>query len=376
MISISVFLILVFMLSKEELERYDRHLKLAEVGKDGQERLKASKVLIIGAGGLGCPILQYLTAAGVGCLGVIDDDIIDESNLQRQILFNPEDVGKLKVSIAIQKLKTQNPFIKFKEYKERLTNQNAIKIFKNYDIIVDGTDNFSTRYLINDACVLTNKPLVYGSIHKFEGQISVFNYNNGPSYRCLFPSPPKENQLPNCSEIGVLGVLPGVVGTFQATEVLKIILQKGIVLSGQLRIMNLLDNSSLSLSVERNQVEIDKVLENGLLDNYDVFCGINLKLDREEYTIENIESLILDSTIIFLDVRDEWEQPRVPHLNALEISIDKLEEAEASIPKDKTVIVFCQTGARSEQVISYLKQQFGYTNLYNLGGGIDNYIQK
>jgi adenylyltransferase/sulfurtransferase len=363
------------MLTNTEKNRYDRHLKLSEVGLEGQELLKAAKVLVVGAGGLGCPILQYLTAAGVGTIGVIDDDVIDESNLQRQVLFGTDDTGKHKVTTAINKLKTQNPFVVFKEFKVRLTNKNVLELFQEYDIIVDGTDNFSTRYLINDACVISNKPLVYGSIYKFEGQISVFNYNNGPSYRCLFPSPPKENQLPNCSEIGVLGVLPGVIGTLQATEVLKIILQKGTVLSGQLRIMNLLENSNLTLAIERNQIEIDQVLQNGLLDDYQLFCGVEVKLDQEVYTIEDIEVLKSDSNVVFMDVREEWEQPRVPELKALEISLDELEESIQSIPRDKKVIVFCQTGGRSQQVISFLGSHFDFTNLYSLEGGILNYNQ-
>lgn len=364
------------MLTNAEKNRYDRHIKLSEVGLEGQGKLKSAKVLVVGAGGLGCPILQYLTAAGVGTIGVIDDDVIDESNLQRQILFDDKDIGRHKVTTAIQKLKSQNPFIIFKEYRERLTNKNALDIFKIYDIVVDGTDNFSTRYLINDGCIITNKPLVYGSIYQFEGQVSVFNYNNGPSYRCLFPNPPKESQLPNCSEVGVLGVLPGVIGSFQATEVLKIILNKGVVLSGQLRIMNLLENTNLTLSVKRNQKEISKVLESGLLDNYELFCGLPLKPQENYYSLQNIEELINNSNIVFVDVREEWEQPRVDHLKALEIPLDELEEAVNSIPRNKSVVVFCQTGGRSKQVVSYLETQHSFTNLYSLEGGIMNYIQK
>lgn len=364
------------MLSKEEFGRYDRHIKLSEVGLEGQGKLKSAKVLVVGAGGLGCPILQYLTAAGVGTIGIVDDDVIDESNLQRQILFDDKDIGRHKVTTAIEKLKLQNPFVTFIEHKDRLTNKNALDILENYDIVVDGTDNFSTRYLINDACIITNKPLVYGSIYQFEGQVSVFNYKNGPSYRCLFSTPPKENQLPNCSEVGVLGVLPGVIGSFQATEVLKIILNKGVVLSGQLRIMNLLENTNLTLSVKRNQKEISKVLESGLLDNYELFCGLSLKPQENYYSLQNIEELINDSNIVFVDVREEWEKPRVDHLKALEISLDELEEAVNSIPKNKSVVVFCQTGGRSKQVVSYLETQHSFTNLYSLEGGIMNYIQK
>lgn len=358
------------MLTNIEKNRYDRHLKLSEVGLEGQERLKAAKVLVIGAGGLGCPILQYLSAAGVGTIGVIDDDVIDESNLQRQVLYATEDIGKHKVTTAIQNLKAQNPFVSFNEYKERLTNQNALEIFKDYDIIVDGTDNFSSRYLINDASIITNKPLVYGSIYKFEGQLSVFNYENGPSYRCLFPNPPKENQLPNCSEIGVLGVLPGVIGTLQATEVLKIILQRGKVLSGELKIMNLLENTSLTLNIDRNQQEIDKVLETGLIENYDLFCGVKQK--TYAYNRGNLESLIKDPDVIFLDVREQWEQPRIDRLKALEFPLNQLEQFVEEIPKDKVVIVFCQMGIRSYNAIQFLNEKYGFTNLYNLEGGIKN----
>ena len=364
------------MLTQSEKNRYDRHIKLSEVGLSGQERLKLAKVLVVGAGGLGCPLLQYLTAAGVGTIGVIDDDVIDESNLQRQVLFGSQDIGNYKVTTAITKLKQQNPHVVFNAYKERLTNKNALALFQQYDIVVDGTDNFSTRYLISDACVLTAKPLVYGSIFKFEGQISVFNYQNGPSYRCLFPNPQKENQIPNCSEIGVLGILPGVIGTLQAAEVLKLILQKGTVLSGQLRIINILENSNLTVGFERNQFEIDQVLKNGLLSNYELFCGINKEKMETNYTIENIELLLLDENVVFIDVRDEWEQPRVPELNAMEITLDELSEAIDSIPRDKKVIVFCQTSGRSQQVVFYLTNQHGFTNLHSLEGGIMNYIHK
>jgi sulfur-carrier protein adenylyltransferase/sulfurtransferase len=364
------------MLTNTEKNRYDRHIKLSEVGLEGQGRIKASKVLVIGAGGLGCPVLQYLTAAGVGTIGVIDDDVIDESNLQRQVLFGTEDVGQYKVSTAIAKLKTQNPFVLFKEYKERLTTQNALGLFQDYDIIVDGTDNFSTRYLINDACIITNKPLVYGSIYKFEGQISVFNFDNGPSYRCLFPSPPKENLLPNCSEIGVLGVLPGVIGTLQATEVLKIILQRGTVLSGRLKIINILENTNLELAIQKNGSLVKQVKETGLLESYELFCEVNKEKMGANYTIDDIERLLSDENVVFIDVRDEWEQPRVPELNALEIPLEELEEAVNSIPKDKIAVVFCQSGGRSQQVVAYLERQHKFTNLHSLQGGIMNYIHR
>jgi len=219
-------------LGEAEKNRYSRHILLDKVGLAGQEKLKSAKVLVIGAGGLGCPILQYLTAAGVGTIGIIDFDVVDETNLQRQILFNVDDVGKSKAQCAQVHLSKQNPFVNFQVYNERINTQNALELFNQYDIIVDGTDNFSTRYLVNDSCVIANKPLVYGAIFKFEGQVAVFNYNNGPTYRCLFPEPPKAGSVPNCSDVGVMGVLPGLIGTQQANETIKIILQIGEVLSG------------------------------------------------------------------------------------------------------------------------------------------------
>ena len=207
------------------MSRYNRHIILSEIGQAGQDKLSNAKVLVIGAGGLGCPVLQYLAAAGIGTIGIVDFDIVDISNLQRQVLFGTSSLGKNKAEAAKQRLEDLNNEISIIAYPEKLTHKNAIDLFNQYDIIVDGTDNFETRYLVNDACIITNKPLVFGAIYKFEGQVSVFNYQNGPSYRCLFPSPPKEGTVPNCSEIGVLGVLPGIIGSMQANEVLKIIIR-------------------------------------------------------------------------------------------------------------------------------------------------------
>ncbi len=358
------------MLSSQEKNRYNRHLKLNEVGLTGQVKLKKAKVLVIGAGGLGCPILQYLTAAGVGFLSVIDDDIIEESNLQRQILFNSEDIGKQKSIVAVEKLAVQNPFITLKYYNERLTTKNALALFENYDIIVDGSDNFSTRYLINDACILANKPLVYGAIHKFEGQISVFNYKNGASYRCLFPSPPKENEVPNCSEIGVLGVLPGAIGVLQANEVLKIILGIGTVLSDELKILNLLENTSTTLKITKNKEQIERIKLKGLEKDYNLFCGITKNKNLKSITILDAKKKLSQSEYIFLDVREEWEQPQIKELNALQIPLEQLDEMFEEIPKDKKVIVFCQTGGRSKQAILFLEQEYNFKNLHNLEDGI------
>jgi molybdopterin/thiamine biosynthesis adenylyltransferase len=250
----------VNMLNQEENKRYNRHVILDQVGLEGQLKLKAAKVLVIGAGGLGCPVLQYLTAAGVGTIGIIDFDTIDLSNLQRQILFTKNDLGKNKAEVAAQRLKQLNDQVKFKAYPERLTTKNALELFSAYDLIIDGTDNFSTRYLVNDAAVLTNKPLVYGSIYKFEGQVAVFNYENGATYRCLFPVPPKAGTVKNCSEIGVIGVLPGIIGTQQANEAIKIIVGIGKPLSGQLLIYDALKASYLTVGIQRSEEEVQKTL--------------------------------------------------------------------------------------------------------------------
>ena len=222
------------MLSKAEIKRYARHLILPEIGEEGQLKLKQAKILVIGTGGLGCPVLHYLCAAGAGTIGIIDGDKVEESNLQRQILFSSCDVGKQKADVAKEKLSGQNPLIKITAYCQLLTANNALEVITEYDIVIDGSDNFATRYLVNDACVILNKILVFGSIFKFEGQVSVFNYQNGPTYRCLYPEPPSHGEIPNCAEAGVLGVLPGICGTLMANEVIKIITGTGKVLSGEL----------------------------------------------------------------------------------------------------------------------------------------------
>jgi molybdopterin/thiamine biosynthesis adenylyltransferase len=239
-------------MSPEELIRYKRHILLPEIGLPGQEKLKQAKVLVVGAGGLGCPVLLYLTAAGVGTIGIMDDDRVDESNLQRQILYHPEDVGRFKAEVARARLANQNPHIKMNSHVSRLNSQNALSVFAFYDIIIDGSDNFPTRYLVNDACVILGKPLVFGSIFKFHGQVSVFNYKNGPTYRCLYPQPPATDEVPNCSEIGVLGVLPGIIGTLMTNEVLKMITETGEILSGKLVMIDTLTLDFNSFSFKLN----------------------------------------------------------------------------------------------------------------------------
>jgi len=239
-------------LSEKELRRYRRHLMIPEIGPEGQEKIRDSKVLVVGAGGLGCPILQYLAAAGVGTLGIMDNDKVDESNLQRQLLYGINDIGKLKAIIARQRLLELNNLPDYRVLNILLNKKNALEIIPEYDIVVVATDNFSSRYLINDACVILGKPFVYGSIYKFEGQVSVFNYKNGPSLRCLNPSPPLENEAPQPSDVGVIGVLPGIVGSMQANEVIKMILGKGDILSGKLMIIDIFNHRNYTIRIKAN----------------------------------------------------------------------------------------------------------------------------
>lgn len=349
------------MLSENEQKIYSRHLLLNEIGVEGQEKLKQAKVLVIGAGGLGCPILQYLTAAGVGTIGIVDGDVVDVSNLQRQILYTIDDVGKSKAKCAANRLKQLNSYVKFNVYQEFLTNQNALDLFKKYDIIVDGSDNFQTRYLCNDAAVITNKPLVFGSIFKFEGQVTVFNYNNGPTYRCLYPEPPSHGAVPACSEIGVLGVLPGIVGNYQANETLKMIIGIGDVLVGKLLTFNALTMNQIVFNFSKNEAINIQTLE----DNYDMFCGVP-QVD-EEITLEifnqNKERYNL------LDVRENWEREQ-HHIGGQHMPLNYLTTKYSEINTDKPVVVYCKSGIRSKRAIQFLEEVLENASLINLKNGI------
>ena len=332
--------------------RYNRHIILSEIGQTGQNKISDAKVLVIGAGGLGCPVLQYLTAAGVGTIGIIDFDVVEISNLQRQVLFGKSSLGKNKAMAAKHRLEDLNDSISIIAYAEKLTHKNAINLFNQYDIIVDGTDNFTTRYLANDACLITNKPLVFGAIYKFEGQISVFNYNNGPSYRCLFPNPPKKDAVPNCSEIGVLGVLPGIIGCMQANEVLKIILNLGDVLSGKLLCYNAQTSKTSLLNINRNEKSINLVLkdkENFHKKEMDFDCEI----DADEVSITSILS---KESIQFIDVRETHEQPKVENFPITYIPLSELENSLDKIDLKKEKYLFCQSGIRSKKAVSILKR--------------------
>ncbi|MDF1672293.1 MAG: molybdopterin-synthase adenylyltransferase MoeB [Vicingaceae bacterium] len=358
------------MLTENEKYRYSRHLLLDKVGEEGQKKLKAAKVLVIGAGGLGCPVLQYLTGAGVGTIGIIDFDKVDETNLQRQVLFSINDIGTNKALAAKNRLEQLNQYIHFNVYQEKLTTKNALDLFNQYDIVVDGTDNFSTRYLVSDACVKTNKPLVYGSIYKFEGQVSVLNYNNGPSYRCLFPEAPEAGSVPNCSEIGVIGVLPGLIGTKQANEVIKIILQIGEPLSGKLLMYDALQANQFTVDIQRNeeQMKIAQQIDFSSYD-YDYFCGIKKSENMKEISAQELKELLAKEDIQVIDVREVHETPKVEALNAINIPLQSVPYNMDKIAKDKKVVVHCQHGVRSMHAIDFLEQN-GFDNLINLTGGI------
>lgn len=350
-------------LSADELNQYSRHLLLDQVGTNGQLKLKQSKVLVIGAGGLGCSVLQHLSAAGIGVIGIVDDDLVDQSNLHRQVLYKTHDIGKFKVRCAKKALEAINPFITIKIHTARLNTSNAIELFSAYDIIVDGTDNFPTRYLSNDASVLTNKPLVFGSIFKFDGQVSVFNYKNGPTYRCLYPSPPTVGSVPNCSEIGVLGVIAGIIGSLQANEVLKIILDLGNILSGNVLTFNALSMKQSILSFEKNLSMNVKTLDT----DYQLFCGmpeIVREIPFQEYKKQS-------KNFNLLDVRTLKERAEFS-INSIHIPINELPRRLHELPQNKNLIVFCESGMRSKRAIQILRANNFKKELINLKDGLRN----
>lgn len=340
-------------LSNQEQKQYDRHLILDEIGIKGQLKLKQAKVLVVGAGGLGCPILQYLTAAGVGTIGIIDHDTIDQSNLQRQILYTHDDIGKFKAEISVKKLSKLNPFVTFQTYIEKLTSKNVMNLFSKYDIIVDGSDNFPTRYLVNDAAVLTNKPVVFGSIFKFEGQVSVFNYHNGPTYRCLYPTAPNPNAVPNCSQIGVLGILPSIIGSFQANEVIKIICNIGNILSGKLLNFNALTMTQFLLDFKKNAAIAIKNLDS----NYDLSCGL-VEEDFQSITIKQLNQN--PEKYNLLDVREANERA-IHNIGGQHIPLRELTNRFNEINTNKDLIVYCKSGVRSKIAIQLLKDK-GWTD--------------
>lgn len=370
------------MLSKEEILRYNRQLLLPEIGMAGQGKLKSARVLVIGAGGLGCPVLQYLCAVGVGKLGIVDFDIVEETNLQRQILFNVSDVGKPKAKTVKKKLQEQNPFVAIEVFNVKLSVENTLEIFSNYDIVIDGTDNFATRYLVNDACFLLKKILVSGSIFKFEGQVSVFDFTKAtsPTYRCLFPSPPSAEHALSCEEIGVLGVLPGIIGTLMANETIKIIAGIGTTLSGKVLMLNALSTNFQTVEFERNPDAVKAIPQTESAFkrmDYEFFCG-NKTEDKpiKEISVMELSSLISSkSGIQILDVREMWEQPEIAEWQSLKIPLGEIENRAVEISRVKKTIVVCKVGMRSQRAVGILQSKFAFENLFNLKGGVMEWMR-
>ncbi|HAA15688.1 MAG TPA: molybdenum cofactor biosynthesis protein MoeB [Cytophagales bacterium] len=373
--------------SKEELERYSRHLIIPEFNIDGQRKLKAAKVLVVGSGGLGSPLLLYLAAAGVGTIGIVDFDTVDKTNLQRQVLFTVDDEGKSKAQSAKARLEKLNPHIELVVHETQLTSANALEIIEQYDLVADGTDNFPTRYLVNDACVLLDKVNVYASIFRFEGQVSVFNYvsedgTRGPNYRDIFPEPPPPGLVPSCAEGGVLGVLPGIVGSLQANEVIKVITGVGEPLAGRLFLFDAASFTTRTLKLRRdpnNPLNGEHPTQTALID-YEQFCGLKTPLPQEEI-LENITVQELadwqqsGESFTLIDVREPYEY-EIAHLGGILTPQKSLTEHIEKIPREGKVVLHCRSGKRSGEVIRLLKKEHGYTNLINLEGGILAYAEE
>ena len=370
--------------SKEELARYNRHIIIPGFGIEAQQKLKAAKVLVIGSGGLGSPVLLYLAAAGVGTIGIVDFDVVDDSNLQRQVLFGIDEIGRPKVEAARERLQALNPHIEIILYNTQLTSKNALEIIKEYDVIADGTDNFPTRYLVNDASVLTGKPNVYASIFQFEGQVSVFNYVNndgvlGPNYRDLYPTPPPPGLVPSCAEGGVLGVLPGIIGSLQALEVIKIITGVGETLSGRFFTFDALNFETRTFKIGRrtdNPLNGENPTIKELID-YEQFCGVKaVERPIKEITARELnEWQIRGEQFQLIDVREPHEY-EIVNIGAELIPLGTVADNADKIDTDKKVVIHCKMGGRSAKAIRELEEKFGFKNLYNLKGGILGYIDE
>ena len=375
-------------LSNDEILRYSRHLIMPEVGMEGQQKLKAAKVLCIGAGGLGSPLALYLTAAGVGTLGIVDFDVVDYTNLQRQIIHTTADVGRKKLDSAADKLKAINPFVNLRTFDTKLTSANALDLFRDFDIVADGTDNFPTRYLVNDACVLTGKPNVYGSIFRFEGQASVFATEEGPCYRCLYPEPPPPGLVPSCAEGGVLGILPGLVGVIQATETIKLILGQGDSLVGRLLLVDALGMKFRELKLRKNPdcPDCGTQRTNTKLIDYDQFCGIrgveSAPASQEktegkmaEISVEELKKKLDNKEDIFiLDVREPHEY-QICNLNGHLIPLNDLPKRVGELDSSREIVAHCKMGGRSAKAVAFL-QQSGFKKVSNLTGGISAWAER
>lgn len=362
--------------------RYQRQIILDEIGAKGQNKLNDSKVLVIGAGGLGCPALQYLAAAGIGTIGVLDFDTIDISNLNRQILYNEDDVGKPKAATAKQKLVQFNSVINVITHQLKIENTNALSILNEYDLVLDCTDNFSTRYLINDACVILNKPLIYGAILKFEGHLAVFNLSDKATkiktnYRDLFPQPPDANKVQSCNEAGVIGVLPGIIGTMQAAEAIKIITGIGQPLHNQLFTYNALSNAVYTFEIseiKKNNLSIPTDEETFLNFNYDLFCNANAS--QNEISIDEFELIRSSKDITIIDVRELDELPEVNNFSHLKIPLSEFEKSIDKMKNLSHVILFCQTGTRSLRALNLLRKHYPSMKINSLTGGISEWLHR
>lgn len=358
-----------FEFGAKELERYSRHLVLPAFGLEGQKKLKAASVLVVGAGGLGCPALQYLVAAGIGRIGILDFDVVSESNLQRQVLYGTEDIGKSKAQQAVKKLSQLNPYTSLTALETKIDSGNALEIISPYDVVVDCTDNFQTRYLLNDACVLLDKPLIYGSIFRYEGQVAVFNLKRAANYRDLYPAPPAAGSVPNCEEGGVLGVLPGVIGSLQANEAIKIITDLGEPLSGKLLIVDMLslETRLINFPNQNQRNSIKKLID------YDAFCGIQQpkpEPEMKEITVEELKRLKDEGKDFqLIDVREMYEV-EICHIDGEHIPLGEIPHSVDRISKDKQVIIHCRSGSRSGNTVKWLEKNHQFENLYNLKGGI------
>lgn len=367
--------------SKRELERYSRHIIIPEFNIEGQRKLKEAKVLVIGTGGLGAPLLQYLAAAGVGHLGIVDFDIVDQSNLQRQVLFGMEDIGRPKVEAASERLRNLNPDIEIRTFNTRFTSKNALDIMKGYDLVADGTDNFPTRYLVNDAAVILDIPNVYASIYRFDGQASVFNYTfpdgtKGPQYRDLFPSPPPPELVPSCAEGGVLGVLPGIMGSIQALEVIKVITGTGDPLAGKLFLFEATSFQTRTLRISKRE-DTPRVSE---LIDYEAFCfPASMAESKDDVTEISVAELFnwkqSGKEFQLIDVRENYEY-EISNIGGELIPKDVISNRTEMIRTDIPVVIYCRSGKRSAEAIRSLSGKFGFKNLLNLKGGILAYADE
>ena len=354
------------MLDTDELKKYQRHFNLPGFGIEGQLKLKNASVLIIGCGGLGSPVSLYLAAGGVGTIGLMDFDIISESNLQRQVQFNEDEIGFNKAEITAKKLTRLNSKISVSTYQEKLTNKNALQLIKRFDLVIDCTDNFPTRYLINDACEILNIPFIYGSIYQYEGQVSVFNYNGGATYRDLFPKPPTPDSVPNCEIGGVMGSLAGIIGSTQANEAIKLICHIGEVLSNKLFIFDSLYMLSRTINITPDSTRqgVKKLID------YENFCNTTKQTMIKEISVSELNNMMIDKEDFqLIDVREQHEVD-ICTLNGELIPLGNIPSSIESISKEKKVVIHCRSGARSSQAIQYLQDHGDYSNLYNLKGGI------